>query len=157
MSIEVANNGLDFSQSGLEVIYYEDPNVASIYPSQFYDVPELKFFIQGFNFVNITTLVCRVGAQLFNATFITPNLLLCTTRNIRPIYGNPASSNRLRLLYARNVYVKISVNGLDFTSNFQAIDLLGPCPTGKYCPLNVNGKGIKCHKGAYCPREGSSN
>ncbi|DAZ97950.1 TPA: hypothetical protein N0F65_006375 [Lagenidium giganteum] len=129
VTVEVSNNRQDFTLTGVNFLYYDDAQLLSVYPTRVYDIPDIPLFLVGRNFINSTYLACRVGLRVFNATFVTPNMALC----------------------------RISNNGRDFTSSHAMIEFRGPCPTGSYCPAEMQGVNVICPRGAFCPGEGNVN
>ncbi|OWZ22617.1 hypothetical protein PHMEG_0002652 [Phytophthora megakarya] len=155
VSVEVSNNQQDFSLSGVNFLFYEDETLASIAPTQTYDSDEpLTIFAYGSNFINSTALSCRLGLQVFPATFVTSKLLLCKVVHPIPYDDARRSSDKFHDgTQPRHALLGVSNNGKDFTTNYVAFEFLGACPTGFFCPKQLQGPNTKipCPRGAYCP------
>lgn len=154
VSLEVSNNRQDFTLSGVNFLYYQDATLSAIYPSSAYDIPELAVFAKGANFINSTSLTCRMGLQTFQATFVTSQLLLCIVKQVM-VYQDSRRDARIKA--GRHALFDISNNGKDFTSAHVVFEFLGSCPSGFYCPQALAGKSAKCPRGSFCPGQGNRN
>ncbi|KAL4137835.1 hypothetical protein PRIC2_001345 [Phytophthora ramorum] len=155
VSLEVSNNQQDFSLSGINFLYYEDESVEAIAPARAFDSAEpLAIFAYGRNFINTTALSCRLGLQTFPATFVTPKLLLCEVAHPMMYDDARRGSNKFHeLAQPRHALFEVSNNGKDFTSSHVVFEFLGACPTGYWCPKQLQGSNgkIPCPRGTYCP------
>ncbi|GMF36546.1 unnamed protein product [Phytophthora fragariaefolia] len=160
VSVEVSNNQQDFSLSGVNFLYYEDETVEAIAPTQAFDSAEpLMIFAYGSNFINTTSLSCRLGLQVFSATFVTSKLLLCEV--LHPMLYDDArrDSDKFHdLAQPRHTLFEVSNNGKDFTNSHIVFEFLGSCPTGFFCPKQLQGSNgkIPCPRGTYCPGVGNT-
>ncbi|KAE9224791.1 hypothetical protein PF005_g5786 [Phytophthora fragariae] len=155
VSVEVSNNQQDFSLSGINFLYYQDETVEAIAPTRAYDSAEpLAVFAYGRNFINTTSLSCRLGLQTFSATFVTSKLLLCEVAHPMPYDDTRRSSNKFHeLSQPRHALFEVSNNGKDFTTSHVVFEFLGACPTGYFCPKQLQGSNgkIPCPRGTFCP------
>lgn len=155
VTLEVSNNQQDFSLGGISFLYYKDTVLDAVYPSTAYDVPELSIFARGRNFINSTSLTCRLGRHVVNATFVSPELLLCVVRAAMPDKHNTSAYAIPRV--AHTALVSVANNGQDFTSSRVVFEFLGSCPTGSYCPDELQGRKLDCPRGSFCPGVGNHN
>lgn len=155
VSVEVSNNQQDFSLSGINFLYYQDETVEAIAPTQAYDSAEpLAIFAFGRNFINTTSLSCRLGLQTFPATFVTSKLLLCEVAHPMPYDDARRGSDKVHeLSQPRHALFEVSNNGKDFTNSHVVFEFLGACPTGYFCPRQLQGISgkIPCPRGTFCP------
>ncbi|KAI9997870.1 hypothetical protein PInf_002127 [Phytophthora infestans] len=155
VSIEVSNNQQDFSLSGINFLYYQDETLEAIAPAQAFDSHEpLSIFAYGRNFINTTALTCRLGLQTVPATFVTSKLLLCEVKHPMLYDDSRRDSDKFHdLTQPRHALFEVSNNGRDFTTSHVVFEFLGACPTGYFCPKQLQGaKGrIPCPRGTYCP------
>lgn len=154
VSLEVSNNRQDFSLSGVNFLYYQDATLSAIYPTSAYNIHEISVFAKGANFINSTSLACRMGLQVFRATFVTSQLLLCTVKQAM-FYQDSRRDTRIKV--GRHALFEISNNGRDFTSAHVVFEFLGSCPSGFYCPQALAGKSAKCPRGSFCSGQGNRN
>lgn len=174
VSVEVSNNAQDYTDSGITFLYQADAVVTAVNPSHGVDIGNTGLFVLGENFVNSTTLRCRIGPYVVSGTFVTRSLVLCMTpaqATREPVHGfltdgllatpdfghAPASRVRPLLSGPSDVFVEISNNAVDFTSNRKVYHYEGPCPTGSFCPMNDIQCMMPCPRGTYCPGEGNTN
>ncbi|KAH7470624.1 Cell death abnormality protein 1 [Phytophthora ramorum] len=161
VSLEVSNNQQDFSLSGINFLYYEDESVEAIAPARAFDSAEpLAIFAYGRNFINTTALSCRLGLQTFPATFVTPKLLLCEVAHPMMYDDARRGSNKFHeLAQPRHALFEVSNNGKVFTSSHVVFEFLGACPTGYWCPKQLQGSNgkIPCPRGTYCPGVANSD
>lgn len=155
VTLEVSNNQQDFTLGGISFLYYNDTALDAVYPSRAYDVPELSIFARGRNFINSTSLTCRLGRHVVNATFVSPELVLCIVRAAMPDKDNVSASAIPRV--AHTGLVSVANNGQDFTSDRVVFEFLGSCPTGSYCPDELQGRNLDCPRGSFCPGVGNRN
>ena len=90
VTVEVSNNGQDFTDSGINFLYQADAEVHEIQPMAGLDHRSAPLFIKGVHFVNSTSLRCRVGPDVVNATFLTRELVMCfalAQSQIEPLQG----------------------------------------------------------------------
>ncbi|KAG2952313.1 hypothetical protein PC117_g2905 [Phytophthora cactorum] len=155
VSVEVSNNQQDFSLSGINFLYYQDETLEAIAPTQAFDSDEpLSIFAYGRNFINTTALTCRLGLQAFPATFVTSKLLLCEVAHPMVYDDSRRIADKFHdLTQPRHALFEVSNNGRDFTTSHVVFEFLGACPTGYFCPKQLQGsKGrIPCPRGTYCP------
>eukprot|EP00940_MAST-03C_sp_MAST-3C-sp2_P001609 g1609.t1 len=181
VSVEVSNNAQDFTDSGIRFLYQKDAEIHSITPTHGLDTARTPIFVRGTGFVNSTTLKCRVGQHVSKAQFITSDLLLCFApprSPTEPMHGVNRGRGRRRVNMMHldaattnvngpeSVFVEVSNNGVDFTSNWKIFDGVGfpdvvpgsalhaqNCTEGFYCELasvSPKGSGL-CPPGFYCP------
>ena len=92
-------------------------------------------FITGSNFVNSTTLRCRVGEDIIQATYLLPTLVMC----FPPPVEAGAGPKR----------VDVANNGVDFTLSSSLVYPHPICPPGLYCPGGDYALKHKAPRGAY--------
>eukprot|EP01029_Cantina_marsupialis_P009699 TRINITY_DN2249_c0_g1_i2.p1 TRINITY_DN2249_c0_g1~~TRINITY_DN2249_c0_g1_i2.p1 ORF type:complete len:4493 (+),score=1584.60 TRINITY_DN2249_c0_g1_i2:343-13821(+) len=170
--LEVANNGFDFTDDGVHYLYQEDATVGDVSPKTGNDNGHTPLFVIGTNFVNSTALKCRIGATVVDATFLTTELVLCFTPKqsrqsashgqlrhgmIRQPGYEYADQARVWYESVGTVFVEVTNNGLDYTSDRKIFDFNEPCPSGHFCPAGVLSGTFECPKGTYCPGLGNQN
>lgn len=174
VTVEVSSNGQDFTGSGINYLYQADSHVISVNPEKTLDLGNSPVFVHGTNFVNSTTLTCRIGGYIMKATYISRELLICMTPALavrEPQQGfldhgrlwmedfPQAALTRTSPLGASpsEVFVEISLNSLDYTSDRVVLNIEGPCPTGFFCSGNDLRLKLPCPRGTFCPGEGNTN
>jgi len=174
VGVEVSNNGQDFTDSGITYLYQADARVHSVSPSQGLDVGNTAIFVRGENFVNTTALRCRVGPYVTRGTFLSPEIILCFTPSSavrQPSQGLLSDGLLFTPNYAHaplsrvgpvgspagELFVEISLNEVDYTADRVVFNVLGPCPTGFFCPMGDLQTKLACPRGTYCPGEGNRN
>ncbi|KAH9164316.1 hypothetical protein LEN26_000103 [Aphanomyces euteiches] len=161
-SVEISNNQQDFTFTGINYLFYQDPVVSSIQPTELYAASTIGLFVAGRNFINSTSLTCRVGVSSVKGVFVSPSLVLCQIKTHQVKASTPRTFTKWNDLIPTfsnpyTLFVEIANNGVDFTGNRISIQYLGPCPTGYYCPLVYQGRKLPCPRGAYCPGQGNAN
>jgi hypothetical protein len=176
VAVEVSANGQDFTDSGTTFLYQADARVLKIQPRTGHGTGLTPLFLQGEYFVNSTFLACRFGSLRARARFISPNLILCFTpprAALLPAHGLKRHDRRGRpesavgpgtgitgpggTVEAGSVYVEVTNNGVDFTTDHRIFTYLPPCPTGSYCPEKDLTATYVCPRGTYCPGMGNAN
>jgi hypothetical protein len=171
VTVEVSNNNQDFTNSGINYLYQQDAEIDSILPNSGQVSQQTPIAVRGNNFVNSSTLRCRIGDYISVPTFLAPNLVLCFTPKI-PLtsYSQGYVSDRTTLSADRPearvtdtapfqfvsniVYVEVSNNGQDYTNNRKTFTFNIKCSAGYYCPqLNA----LPCPLGTFCAGEFNSN
>lgn len=76
-SLQVTCNDQDYTDSGITFLYQADASVDKISLKSGLDPGGFGLFVTGENFVNSTSLACRVGGSNTEATFLLPSLVLC--------------------------------------------------------------------------------
>jgi hypothetical protein len=79
VTVEVSNNNQDFTNSGINYLYQQDAEIDSILPNSGQVSQQTPIAVRGNNFVNSSTLRCRIGDYISVPTFLAPNLVLCFT------------------------------------------------------------------------------
>ena len=92
VKFDISNNGQDFSDSGLTYLHEAPATVESVSPpprgvSVGNEESRPGLFITGSNFVNSTTLRCRVGEDVLPATYLLPSLVMCFPPPVEPGTG----------------------------------------------------------------------
>jgi len=78
VAVEVSNNAQDWTDSGITFLYQADATVKSVAPAAgLLDTAGGALWVVGNHFVNSTSLRCRIGPRVVNATFLRPELVLC--------------------------------------------------------------------------------
>ncbi|CAM9249368.1 unnamed protein product, partial [Phaeothamnion confervicola] len=206
VGVEISCNSQDFTDTGVAFLYQADARVTAVYAAP--TGPNAGgaagaaaavaagtgagggagtvLFVLGDNFVNSTSLVCRVGARVLPATFLGRELLMCRAP-ATPAgaggaveneewglwYGEPGAASRelgprpeeahrpaVRVGPRPGVlFVEVSNNGADFTADSQTFQVPGLCPSGSFCPAGAAGPvgPLACPQGAFCPGEGNAN
>ncbi|CAM9426180.1 unnamed protein product, partial [Ectocarpus fasciculatus] len=77
VGVEVTCNGQDYTDSGTTFLYQADASVHNISLAAGLDPGESALFITGENFVNSTSLSCRIGGSNTPATFLSASTVLC--------------------------------------------------------------------------------
>ncbi|GMH75263.1 hypothetical protein TL16_g06701 [Triparma laevis f. inornata] len=174
VAVEVTNNAQDYSDSGITFLYQDDTLVTNLSGSGPYN-GGTPLFVSGKNFVNSTSLVCRIGHSVVDAVFITRDGLLCFTPpqpffesehgysshgNIRDDANFPhAVDYKIRPDGSppNEVYVEVSNNGEDFTTNRKVFKYEENVKKGTYNPGDDNLSQLECPRGAFCPDTGAKN
>jgi hypothetical protein len=172
VDVDVSINAQDYTASGVRFQFQQEPSVTRLFPTTGRDTGHTPLFIVGANFVNTSSLTCRIGNAMVPAVFLNPQLLLCMTPQqgvLEPQHGTwqtgrlrspeypSADINRLRLDAPGNLYVEVANNGFDFTHNRTVFTQLPPCPSGSYCPVRENMALYPCPRGTFCPGLGNTN
>jgi hypothetical protein len=106
MPLDVTCNGQEYSTSGKNFLFAPKPVVFELSPSTGPTLGESVVTVTGFHLVNWQplnpTLKCKFGDLMTNGSFVSSTFMHCIT---------PPSTEG-------NVFLEISVNGIDFTNNF---------------------------------------
>jgi hypothetical protein len=171
VTVEISNNNQDFTDSGISFLYQADAFVKSIFPNSGQVNVQTGIIVQGINFVNSSTLRCRIGEYVSNPVFLSAEVVLCFTPRlplIQPDWGYIRNhmtttpdlpylrfADTSSLTLGPNVvFVEVSNNGQDYTNNRNTFTFNIKCKTGFYCPqLNE----IPCPPGSFCPGEFNAN
>ncbi|KAF0700134.1 Aste57867_9322 [Aphanomyces stellatus] len=162
VSVEISNNQQDFTFTGINFMYYQDPTVVAITPTRLYASSTVGLLVQGAAFLNTTHLACRVGVSTVPGLFVAPTLVLCHIHTTHVKASTPTTLNHPNELVSTSlephlVFVEVANNGVDFTTNRVTLEFLGLCPSGFYCPVAYQGQKLPCPRGTYCPGTGNSN
>lgn len=144
VTVQVANNGVDFSSTAAEYLYVKETSVQEVRPSEVLGTGQVPVLVRGSNFLNTSTLACRFGVVSVRASFLTPWLVACTA---------PSHSAQPRLQRRLGLFpVEVSVNGLDYTDSGKMIEYVQPSPLGYY---EQDWVPALSPNGTYCPGGGS--
>lgn len=144
--VQVTNNGADFLSTTMEYLYVSDIALEDVWPAEVLDTGQVQIFVKGSNFLNTTTLACRVGTVVVRGTFFTPSLVSCMA---------PSHSAQPRLQRAHGTFsVEVSVNGLDYTDSGKVIDYVHASPEGHYAR---HGMSAVSPNGTHCTGVGNLN
>ena len=172
VSLEISNNAQDYTSSGIRFLYQKDAVVDSVFPNSGHDTGTTPIFVSGNHFVNSTSLRCRVGQTISLAQFVTSRLVLCFAPPRSRVEFNHGVNRRrgprrrnmshldaaiTQLTWPHTVFVEISNNGIDFTSNWNTFEYLEPCASGSFCPTHEHTSQYLCPRGTFCPGTGNSN
>jgi len=121
VSVEVSNNGIDFSGAEIDFQYLESAKVDSVHPRHGPADGGTRLEIIGVNFMESGDALCRfsgtteeVGVQLeAPADVVSAQTLFCTT----PDFGD---------LLPQILVVEISLNGIDFTDSQKTFRIDAP-------------------------------
>ena len=122
VTLELSNNGQDFTDSGLSWLYQAPATVEAVAPkaggSRGLDAAENRpaLFVKGTNLVNASSLRCLVGDRVLEATYISPILAAC--------FPPP----REELPDLAPLRVEVAVNGVDYTADRVHQQVAAPCP-----------------------------
>jgi hypothetical protein len=143
--VEVSNNGIDFTNSGLRLLRYPDESVTHVVPSRALWTGLVPVFVRGHNFLNTSSLACRFDTAVVRAVWISPRVVSCIVPSRVGMLINETKSV---------VPVDVSNNGVDFTKSQTQFEFLQACPRGDFCPaLTIQ----PCANGTICSRPGSFN
>lgn len=124
VAVKVTNNGVDFSSSAAEYFFAPDASVMDVQPIEVFEQGQVPFFLRGSNFMNTTTLACRIGSVVVKALFLESDLMACIV---------PSHSAQLRLQRKLgNFSVEATVNGVDFTDSGKTMKFSQSIPVGHY-------------------------
>ena len=130
VSLDVTVNGQEYSTSGVSFLYAPQPKVFELSPSTGPTVGDTLINVTGFHLVNWQplnpTLRCKFGEAVSEGSFVSSTFMHCST---------PPSGEG-------NVFLEISVNGVDYTSNFVHFRFAGlPAVTELYPSFGPLGGG----------------
>jgi len=171
VSVEVSNNAQDFTDSGVTFLYQKDAVVDSVSPPSGQDTASTPLFVVGKFFVNSTTLKCKIGNGVVDATYLTSQLVMCFSHKdsvLQPSHGYLSHGRVRQLNFGHapthpppkgrgSLFVEVSNNALDYTKNRTLFQYKGPCPTGSYCPTFDKASEFHCPRGTHCPGSGNTN
>uniref|UniRef100_A0A7S2LSA9 IPT/TIG domain-containing protein n=1 Tax=Leptocylindrus danicus TaxID=163516 RepID=A0A7S2LSA9_9STRA len=157
VEIEVTNNGQDFTDSGFSFLYQYDVKVKSVHNSAGPSTGGTPIFVTGENFVNNTSISCRVGQQIVKACFLTRESILCfSPAHSHADLQHPHSKKQHLAMQLRpkgapqTVYfLEVSNNGVDFSSSGKTFEYRDSSFGGFYQP-GVENMRLECPRGAYC-------
>jgi len=113
MQLDVTNNGQEISTSGVHYLFTPPPKVFELSPSTGPMVGSSVINVTGFHLVNWEpfnpTLKCKFGDAVTDGSFVSSTFMHCPT---------PPSTEG-------SVFLEISVNGVDYTSNFVPFQFTG--------------------------------
>ena len=101
-SVDVSMNGVDFSATALEFVYYDVPVVTYILPPKGSQYSCNNVSVHGVNFTNGSSYACRFGSLPVSASLSTTGTIQCAC-TISPM--------------PRTVVLEISLNGQQYTSS----------------------------------------
>jgi len=174
VSLEVTNNGQDYSDSGITYLYQEDAVVSGVYNNHGPFSGDTPIFVHGDNFVNSTLLTCRIGGAVVDAVFMNQQTIMCFTppRSAVESKHNYLSHGEIRSetmphaqdykirgdgMATNEVYVEVSNNGVDFTFDRVTFTYTEGVAPGKYLPGDDDLTVLECPRGAFCPGRGQTN
>lgn len=161
VTVQVANNGVDFSSTAAEYLYVKETSIQEVWPTEVLETGQVPVWVKGSNFFNTSTLACRFGAVSVRASFLSPWLVTCTA---------PSHSAQPRLQRRFGLFpVEVSVNGLDYTDSGKMVEYVqsssegyyeqdrAPAlsPHGTYCPGGGNVNFSLCEPGSFQPSSGA--
>ena len=136
-NVEATLNRLDYTSSGKMFMFQEEVTVRTLIPNFGLDFGGTPVFITGSHFFNSSALVCRFGARVTAAVFLSENTIFCLTPPQPP----------------GAVEVAVSNNGVDFTTE-RLLFHSRVCPVGSFV---VGNEIVECPAGSYCPATGLFN
>ena len=171
-SVEVTNNLQEWTASGLKFLHAADAEVHTVAPRSTRESVSVPVFIKGRNFLNTTSLSCRIGDHSSSAVFVSSSLILCFSA--RRAFHKPEEGTlrhgqfkepgwdwghaaRITTDQPHHALVEISNNGLDFTFSRGVFEVREPCPSGHFCPTAYADDTFQCPRGTYCAGTGNSN
>lgn len=77
VSVEVTNNMIHFSASGLQFLYVPDASVYAVTPSKGPATGQYPVFFTGSNFLNTTALGCKFDSLEVRGHFLSPRVVMC--------------------------------------------------------------------------------
>ena len=161
VAVEVSNNQLDFTDQTIQYWFYEDAELSFLSPTTGPYWGGTPIFMKGSNFINSTSLSCRIGAWKTKAQYLDRTSALCFTPP-QALVEADAGPRELHDIPLRpqgallsTVYVSLSNNGMDFTNPlvFQYEEASHP---GSYQPSVTSVSALRCPRGTFC-LGGSSN
>lgn len=146
VSIRVTNNGADFSSDVVDFWFVHDAAIDEIMPKQMLETGQVATFISGSNFINTTSLTCKVGNMVLRGLFLSPELMACMA---------PSHAEQLRLQHrVGRISIEVSTNGLDYTESGRMIEYTKGSPPGHY---DGGGIPVVTPNGTYSSGAGSLN
>ena len=136
-NVEATLNRLDYTSSGQMFLFQDEVTVRTLIPNSGLDFGGLPVFITGEHFFNSSALVCRFGARVVKAVFLSESTLFCLSPPQPP----------------GSVEVAVSNNGVDFTTE-RLLFHSRVCPVGSFV---IGNEVVQCPAGSYCPATGLFN
>jgi len=139
--VGVTNNGQEYTDEDVNFMLQADARVTGVTPPAVLGASRtVRLFVTGANFVNTSSLACRIGRDVVPAVFLAPSLLTC----VAPPPAAARAGGRLG--------VEVSNNGVDFTRDGAAVTIGTGCPPGAFCPRALPPTlALPCPRGAACP------
>lgn len=146
VTVQVANNGLEFTSTAAEYLYVTETSVKDVRPTEVLETGQVPVLVRGSNFLNTSTLACRFGAVSVRASFLTPWLVACSA---------PSHSAQPRLQREVGFFpVEVSVNGLDYTDSGVMIEYIQATPEGHF---ETDWVPAVSPNGTFCTGAGNAN
>lgn len=146
VTIQVTNNGMDFSSTAVKYMYVNNPTLESLQPTKVFETGQIPVFVKGFNFQNTTMLSCRFGAVAVRGSFIAPRLVACMA---------PSHSAQPHLQRKLGIFsVEVSINGVDYTDSGKTVEYIQASPEGQF---THNWESSLSPNGTYCSGVGNLN
>jgi len=164
-TLEVTNNGQDYTENGVTFLYQQDIIILNISNNRGPALGGTPIFISGIGFVNTTDLKCRVGYYVVDAFFLTRESILCFTPPLiraeasgkyREFWNStnmPHSINfRVRPFAAPTnvLFLEVANNGIDFSNFGFTYEYISYQSRGTYQPGYELATELKCPRGTYC-------
>ncbi|KDO22135.1 hypothetical protein SPRG_10953 [Saprolegnia parasitica CBS 223.65] len=122
VDLGVTTNGIEFALP-VAFSFVPDVRVARVRPTFTLLPGQTPVFVQGQHFQNVSTLGCRFGDLFANATYVSPELLICVA---------PSRVGNL-LAPATTVAIDVTVDGIAFSNSGVLFEYRSSCPHGAYC------------------------
>ncbi|CAM9116223.1 unnamed protein product [Choristocarpus tenellus] len=146
VSVDVTNNGVDYSMNSIQFLYIKDPSVDGLQPTEVLETGQVPVFVTGSNFVNTSALACRFGGVSVKGVFVMSTVALCMA---------PSHSAQPRLWSNLGSFsLEVTVNGIDHTNNGKTIKYIRGHRAGTFSPHLLP---ISCPSGTFCSEIGTSN
>lgn len=157
VTLRVSNNGLDKSKASARFLFHADVSLSRVTPTKGPIEGGTPVFLRGQNFLNHTLMVCRFGANVVAAQFLSSSMLACVTP--RQLTNLIATGGRVAVEVSTN-RVDYTTSGLEYTyfqrcpeSHFCANKNVFPCPNGTICDRHGSGNFSLCPPGSFQPRQ----
>jgi hypothetical protein len=140
-SLQVTNNGYDFSSERVVFRVIPDISVKKLIPDHGLTVGGIPIFVIGSNFRNSTGLTVRFGSKSVRGHFISQNVISCVAPSTENVFNQ-----------SKSVHVDVSINAIDYTESAATFQYISDCPARKYCD---NKWLLPCPNGTIC--QGTQN
>ena len=134
MSLQLYAPTLGNSSSLIEYTFKALPHPTAAQPASTLHSTQTPVVVIGSGFVNSSSLLCRFGDSIANATFLNTSTLVCVTPRSLQAAGDVA------------VPLEVSVNGQDFSEGGLSFHFTA-CPKGAHCVSSVV---LPCPRGTAC-------
>ena len=145
VTVEMSDNGVDFSSDQISFLYQDTVNVHSIAPGVIPANSTVAFRVLGSNFLPASTCQINDGIVAMYASFISPNEIICVFDGTQELgTANVRVSNNLQ-----DFTESYSTISIEETWTVQSLDpVMGPARGGT--PVQVTGKNFVDGKGLTC-------